>query len=905
MRKLEEVYKAISCLEVKEKRSIAAIEISSFLKLNRANVSRYLNILVDEGRLSKTEGRPVLYSVKAKPKANKEEMTIENNLDKLAEVQKSLTIPIQQAKAAILYPPRGLHTLILGETGVGKSMFAELMHRFAKEANIISREAPLISFNCADYAENPQLVLAQIFGVKKGAYTGADKDKIGLLKRADGGILFLDEVHRLSPQGQEMLFTFIDTGHFRPLGETDKLIKADVQLIAATTENPKSFLLNTFARRIPMIITLPPLREKTLGERYHLIEYFIKRESERIGKSIYVNKSSLISLLLYECANNIGQLGSDIQLACAKAFLNYKSKKGEYLLITQQDMPQHVIKGLMLINESRDELDKLLKTKSDILRFSSREDRLPNISQDLNGEEDFYGAIEKKLNALKSSGMLEEEINQIINIDIESHFQKYLGNLQDNVKKQELLNIIDEESLAAAEELLKLAEDRLKRKYDSKIMVALALHLQGFIERVKRGVKIYHPKLNIIRAEFSSEFMVAMEAVRSLDNRFQIQTPLDEIGYLTMFLAARPMNFEVEEMGKVGILVIMHGASTASSMVEVANALVGVEHAVAIDMPLNRKPQEIYELAKQQVINLSKGKGVILMVDMGSLNGFGDMIYEDTGIIVKTIEMVSTPIVLDACRKAVLGRDINEIMQGFKELRPLSRGNDAGGNQNINKSIIITACFTGEGAAERLKGIIEESLANHSIVEVIPLNLLDRRRFLTSINKYKENHRILALIGTIDVHVDNIPFITAEELIAGDGLIRLNEILEEEETFIKIGQSLKSHLTVINGEEAVQHIRGFILKAQEALQITLKREVCIGILLHICFMLERLKNGEESTPFEGLSPFKDQNHREMIIVGDCLETLAVSYDVALGDNEAAYLCKMFFMNCNEYSCISV
>lgn len=85
----------------------------------------------------------------------------------------------------------------MGETGVGKSMFAELMHRFAIESKILRDEAPFIQFNCADYADNPQLVMAQIFGVKKGAYTGANQDNDGFLKKADGGIIFLDEVHRL------------------------------------------------------------------------------------------------------------------------------------------------------------------------------------------------------------------------------------------------------------------------------------------------------------------------------------------------------------------------------------------------------------------------------------------------------------------------------------------------------------------------------------------------------------------------------------------------------------------------------------------------------------------------------------------------------------------------------------
>ncbi len=190
------------------------------------------------------------------------EETIEDaiGLDQLVGYDGSLQIPIQQAKAAMLYPSGGLHVLLLGETGVGKSLFAEALYHFSKKANVLKSTAPFIRFNCADYADNPQLVMSHIFGVKKGAYTGADHDRTGLIKQADKGILFLDEIHRLSPQGQEMLFTYIDKGIFRKLGETEHEEKAQVRIIAATTEDPQSCLLKTFTRRIPMTIMLPSLK---------------------------------------------------------------------------------------------------------------------------------------------------------------------------------------------------------------------------------------------------------------------------------------------------------------------------------------------------------------------------------------------------------------------------------------------------------------------------------------------------------------------------------------------------------------------------------------------------------------------------------------------------------------------
>ncbi|MGE5632033.1 MAG: sigma-54-dependent transcriptional regulator, partial [Caulobacteraceae bacterium] len=703
MKKVEEVLQVLLELEDKTGRGVSAFEISKIMDIDRTNISRYLNQLYCEKKVEKIDGRPVLYcTVKEKTtEARQFLQEAENSLDKVAGIHQSMQIPVQQAKAAILYPPRGLHTLILGETGVGKSMFAELMYQFAVETGVIARNAPFIRFNCADYADNPQLLISQIFGVKKGAYTGADRDREGLLKKADGGIFLLDEVHRLSPQGQEMLFTFIDKGCFEPLGETEKKLYANVQIIAATTEEPQSFLLNTFARRIPMIIKLPSLKERGMSERFYLVESFLRQEAKRIGKSIYIDKGSVTAFLLYDCPNNIGQLKSDIQLACARAFVNYKSKNEGYILVTQADLPQHVKKGMMNIQDYRHEVEYLLKSKGDILRYGWKEETEQPVEHQLEDSEDFYDIIEKKLEFLKKSGMEEEEINHIVNMDIESHFRKYIGELPRKLRGNEISKIVDMEVLDLVSEIINLAKERLKREYDERIHFGLALHINGFIERARKGIRIYHPKLNSIRVDYPDEFLVAMEAAKLIDLRLGIHTPLDEIGYLAMFLASNPLESSAEEKDKVGILVIMHGKSTASSMAEVCNTLIGTDHAVALDMPLTMSPQTMYTAAKETVLKLDRGSGVLLMVDMGSLANFGDMISEETGIVVKAIDMVSTPLVIDACRKAVLGRDIYYIYDSIKEA--YARKTFESEQESLaKKSIIITACFTGEGASRKL-----------------------------------------------------------------------------------------------------------------------------------------------------------------------------------------------------------
>ena len=894
MRKIDEVYTAVLKLQEKGSIGVSAMELTQVVELDRSSVSRYLNALYKEKKLTKIDGRPVLYKTIPSPKKDGEirEDNL-NSLDKLAGANQSLSIPIEKAKAAIIYPPKGLHSLILGSTGVGKSLFAEQMYEYAKEINILSPDSPFIRFNCADYADNPNLLTSQIFGVKKGTFTGADKDKEGLLRQANKGILFLDEVHRLPPQGQEMLFTYIDKGFYRPLGETENLTYVDVRIIAATTENPSSYLLQTFSRRIPMIISLPDLSERTLSERYTLVETFVKEESHRIGKSIYINKNSIISLLLYNCPNNIGQLKSDIQLACAKAFLNYKAKEQKYLVINQGDLPNHVRKGMLNIKEYRKEIDELLGFADDILKYSKDDEPFLQLvhEEEIIGE-DFYSTIEEKIDSLKVLGMEDSDINEILNLDIESHFEKYIGEISKRFRKDEIQNIVDNQVLDITEEILMLGKTNLNREFDEKIYFGLALHLERSIERIKKGDKIYNPKLNFIRINYEDEFLFAMKIAKLIDNRFSIEIPVDEIGYLSMFFTKESSQIEKEKVPQIGIIIAMHGRSTASSMAEVVNDLIGIEYIVPIDMPLTMKPENIYNIVKEKVKDIDKGHGIILMVDMGSLTNFGPMISEETGIKIMTMDMVSTLSVLEVARKAMMNYDINEII-GSIYSRPSIHNMEIDKESKENKeNIILTACYTGDGSAKIIGNIINKRIEDKNI-EIMYLNIVDERSLQDRINEIKKDYNIWAIISAIDCNIEGIPFIPAFEVFTKEGEDRLDGIIQYGEICDKISDSLEENLINIGGKKIMNYARNIIIRAEKELELELSYDGKVGLTLHICSLIDNLLSGENSKEFPELISFIKNNRRDVEKVKRLFRDIEEEYKVKLGDSDIAYIVKSF------------
>lgn len=154
----------------------------------------------------------------------------------------------------------GATTLILGESGTGKELVAQALHQGSSRHG-----APFVTVNCATFTE--ALAESQLFGHKRGAFTGAQTDYAGLIRAADGGTLFLDEIGELSLPVQAKLLRFLETGEFMSLGDT-RTHRVDVRIIAATHRDLSAlaaqdrFRADLFYRLQVVPIELPPLRAR-------------------------------------------------------------------------------------------------------------------------------------------------------------------------------------------------------------------------------------------------------------------------------------------------------------------------------------------------------------------------------------------------------------------------------------------------------------------------------------------------------------------------------------------------------------------------------------------------------------------------------------------------------------------
>ncbi len=808
----------------------------------------------------------------------------------------SLKVSIQQAKAAILYPPRGLHTIIFGETGTGKSMFAECMYHFAIDSEMLSEDAPFVSFNCADYAQNPQLLFGHIFGIKKGAYTGASQDSQGLIAKADGGILFLDEIHRLPPEGQEMLFTFIDKGVYRPLGESAHTHEASVQIIGATTESSESFL-TTFNRRIPMAITLPNLASRSLDERYEIISLFIKQEANRLNQRIDIEKEAILAFMLYDAEGNIGQVKRDLKLVCAKSFLHYRTHNEEKLIIRKEELSLQVQKGLLKIKEVPERLDRFMDSKSQYLTF---EPGFADVvwSQDPERNMQVYNDIEEKMLSLSETGVENIDLETLISKDVDAYFQTYVKELTKSTIPKDLL---PDDIWRLTNELYDVAEKRLDRIYNEKARFAFALHLQSTLDRVRDGHMIVHPDLNNVRKNFKKEFQVAIDLSTIIEEEQQVEIPFDEIGFISMFLSISLGESEPVKENKVDVLVLMHGRQTASSMLEMAQELLGTKIGKAFNMPLSMEVQAMYEEVLHYVQSRQEylTNGLILLTDMGSLNTFSDLIFEETGIRTKAITMSSTMVVIEAVRMANVGRSLEDIYQSIQiSFETIVRDQFKVEQQEIieRKKAVIVTCFTGEGVAAKLYQRIVPVI-DQKKVEVIQMQFLERESFKRHIDALLEEYEIKAIAGTVDVDYQNIPFFSAYDIFNDEKLNTLKRIADDEVPTAKIVDSLKDSLNSISSVDVLIHsLQKTIQQIQTDLSIIVEPGVDIGIVIHLAFLLDSLMKHEKSRVFENLETFSKVYRLEMDIIRTNLISLERKYRVNIPENEVAFLTQMFIEN---------
>ena len=867
MQRIEKVLEALGMLYEEKKHGITAEEIAYRLKSDRSNISRDLNQLYKEKRCYKEKTRPVRFfpcarKVPQQAAAPKETPKIVD-MDKFLKKNPSLFHQIEQGKAAILYPGDGMHMLLLGETGVGKSLFADLLHKYGIQSGKLAESSPFIQFNCADYAHNPQLLMSQLFGHTKGAYTGAETNKTGLLEKANGGILFLDEIHRLPIEGQEMLFTYIDRGVFRPLGESEKDHHANVLIIGATTEK-KDTLLKTFIRRLPIIIDLPSLRERSIEERHQLFDAFVQQEVDQLGVPMYFSKNALKAFLHYKCELNIGQFKADIRIAFAKSYARFLAVKENYLKVSSNDLPDYIRAGLLSNADHRQMWSKYEGTNRQAIQYLPSDNTVPEVSS-APSESTIYREMNTRYRELEQKKISADEIQKAMEHDLKTYFKLTGEKEQRFCNKENLIALVPDNIIKELEKILRHVMIKTGKVMSDKVFQMMAIHIYNLVKRNQQDHVLKNDMHEAIIDKYPEMYGVAKECMAILEADLGVRIPEEEASYFIMFLTHDEMD-AFERLAKVQVIVIAHGSGIASALCDTANQLLNHEGAIGINARLDEEPRQVFERLVRYIKNHQIMDDILLLVDMGSLTTFAGELEKLFPLKAESIPLVSTMHVLEASRKAMIGCSLREvyvetlkvndymaIYQDRKALEQVQKPKvrpQATDSFHFRPLAIISICLTGEGTAVTIRDFIRKEISfDEKEITIVPINLVGKESIYVRLQELTKEYEIICVISTFAIKTE-YPTFELYTVMNRAGLQRIQDCIDEIYTYRSIKETILKYYDMPEIEELLSSIYRFNDEVNEMMSPSLFVSDKIGLSFHIIGMLRKIKRKEQIPHFE-------------------------------------------------------
>lgn len=849
----EEIYQYIR-KNIKED-GVTAQSIAEIFGIKRNVASHYLNLLEKEGKLQKGTNRPVHFSIPTDTEKKAEECN--NMIDERPVAQKEVSVfskfigyngsmeqVIEKCKAAVNYPVNGLTMIICGASGVGKSYLASLIHQYAVESGAVEKNAPFVVLNCADYANNSELLSSVLFGHVKGAFTGANEEKQGLLAEADGGYLFLDEVHNLSAENQEKLFLFIDSQKYRMLGDSKNWQTAKVRLLFATTEDIHSTLLATFRRRIPFEIRIPDFLERSYGERFLLVSSFFQNEAEILKKNICVDSEYFRRMLNLHEEGNIGAVKSKIKVLCAQA---YSQQREEELRITTSG------------KESSDSFH-FYWNRPGKKKWMSSYQIFSNITgcfvPGMN-----YSKIEEVLELFLQTITRRLEENNFYEIPPFRHYEEKCRNSINKILKSYGYRLNELE----IDEFYKMVIAVL---FDE-IFFGAAFKISGYEKKKYRKYEVMISRiLDAVLEDYNDNVREFLQTI------------------LTVWLSDK-----VKVKSKINALILMHGEHSASSMASLANEMIGDYVYEAFDMPIQVHTEELIVKVNDYVRDIETNEGLVLLVDMGSLERMYDKISRNVDGDLVIVNNVSTAFALELGFSLFDKADIYRITQMDMSQFNMKMQYYKGLSQKPN---IIVSCISGEGIALEIKEILSRYV-NTDEIDILTMDYSELKKQLNR-GSAEDFHNTIVVFTTTPLSSTVVPVMNVEDLVNGftnpsfpEFMLNKENVREFTNDIIKLFtlKGVASRLRFLNPEVVMQEVDQVMRGYENYYHVQLPNFLRINLFLHTSIMIERVLVKEESGKIDSIDTegINEESRKFIEVSKDIFKSIMMKYKIEISDAE--------------------
>lgn len=846
-----------------ERPAVSTQFLSEQFHIQRPNMSSLLNKLAEEGVLEKINGRPVLYRLSSEHVQQEETILFHELVGWEGSMQEAL----QQVKAALLWP-HAHHMFFTAVKGCGLRYLAERIYQAAIDYSIFSKDAPLRVFDCFTFSGRQEELHSALFG---------DPAHAGILNEVQGGLLLLKNIQMLNGFDRNLLCAILEEDHSFYASRIVLPKDFHTTILCSVPPDTESDIQELLSEKCGCCISLPTLSDRPLSERLELIHLFLQAESDMSGKSFIVDINILQDLLLYPQQQDINGLKRDIHTGCAAAYArNAKSKKTK-IILQLSDFPYVIRKGILYYKYHKKELKSLLPEDGSYIFDKKGSKKI----QTSNTTTDIYRHLHQQKKQ-EDSGLFRTEERLAF---LANDFYSYFDELSTRVSRREQLeHLVSKKLISLAEDFIDRASVVFHRTYPDSILFGLCLHINMALVAVSKRQVVENEVVKKVIEQHKEIYRFTKSFMEVIKKEFGVLLSIDELVFIMLLLAKEQM--QEEPVGEVVTIFVLHGESSATSLQSVVNQMVPENQVYAYDIPLDKRVEEVYEELKVQLISIHRGKGILVIYDMGSIRTMCESIAWETQIQLRYFEMPLTLVGIACAQETKKCEDIDRVYDTLQ----LHYQDFLYRRKKPDSSIILLLEHTYEQENKKLSEYLKEHFKGEE--EVIQLSLDDRNDLFNEISILMKKYKITGIIGTYDPSLSHLAYCSVKqmyecEICDAHHLFHADSARTENEELNDVMEYLQEQFTACDMQKLKPLLMTFLKQLKERVQKELNLDKKIEIIIHVSCLMERLLlHQTPAVNFEAASIFRECENL-ISIVKKLLKPMEQEFHVLINDSEAA------------------
>ncbi|SER44136.1 sigma 54-interacting transcriptional regulator [Parafannyhessea umbonata] len=829
--------------------------IASRCNVSRNLASQYLNELVRAGLVVKVNARPVLYLHRRGLERylqseldHTEFPSMQDLLSSVGMVERkdfekaigfdlSLSTCVEQLRGAVGYPPFGLPALLIGGHGSGKDMLARLAFEYGTNSGALPQGASLVKVNCTAYEESATSFEADVFG---------QDDTNGAAQRCTGGIVYLSRVDHLPLATLETLTHRILEDSEGRSGRGSH----PARFILGTARPPESPVVQNLARMIPIAVELPDYAKRTERERTALVMHCLHAEGRRVAADVSVSRGALRALASYDFDENIDGLRACVTNCCASAFL---SRKDEGVVVRSYNLPSHILGSSTPLPDDDQLVSSTDREPSDpsgrLVSFLQR--IVDSFEEQQQGEVSLGEFMRVASGALGSFQDAQNFESQYASPRVAS-FERVLAPVIEGINADYGIELSRKVTRSLAQSLsIQLWDGTYLSMWRAKNRAAL--------ERIFQTFSNYSASAGIIARQIATKAHIALGI--EFDCLTQALLSIEVVGAMGSSPSVR------DTLG----VIICHGYSTATSIADAANRILGQRVYEAIDMPYSQELSDVMGQLTRLVERFAFCKTLAVLVDMGSLAQVDETIPKLANGQMYVADNVSTGLALEVGSALINHGSVADALETCVEAcKPTYRAiaSPHGGDA------IAFCSEAGSDAADKIRRLVQDSLPQDLPISLITCDFLELAQRGDQAGMFS-SHNVRLIVGTMDPGVTAAPFVPLGDIVATGASEELDKSLsraltaeEMDEFHVKLLRNLTLRnvavsITILNPEilylEADRAMHELARLSGESIEVRKQ----IGLYVHLCGLIERLVTKSFVDDYPDMEAF-ERDHADFV-----------------------------------------